>query len=178
MKKVAYLLLGMVLISFVSCKDDADLSSQLTGFWEQSHVFVDDEPIKLNAEELRTGLFIEANGVYRLYDGTTQREHLGTWLFSDGNWLNLTMDKIQSKNTDGSYRFGQVLSRFTILNVNEKELELRIKTYLYERKLTVMFNFMEQDNTSNMSGEELLELDTRNKEIHTYRYIFRKVNLK
>ncbi|MFR8836011.1 hypothetical protein [Bacteroides nordii] len=177
MKKVTYLLLGIALLSMVSCKEDTDLSPQLTGFWKQSQIFIDDESFDLTDGELNTSLYMEANGVYRLFDGTTQKEHPGTWLFSDGNWLNLTMDKIQSKNTDNSYRFGQVLVRFTILNVNDNEMELRIKTYLYERKLTVMFNLMAQDDTTGMTGEELLELDTQNKKIHTYRYVFKKVNL-
>jgi hypothetical protein len=41
-----------------------------------------------------------------------------------------------------------------------------------------MFNLMEQDDTTGMTGEELLALDTKNKELHTYRYLFKKVDLK
>ncbi|WP_455584048.1 hypothetical protein [Bacteroides sp.] len=177
MKRVVYLLLGIILISIVSCDDDTDLSPLLSGFWKQTQVFIDDESVNLSEGELNTSLLVEANGVYRLYDGVTQKEHPGTWLLSDENWFNLSMDKIQGKNTDGSYRFGQVLVRFTVVNVNDNEMELRIKTYLFERKLTVMFNLMEQDDTSGMSGEEKLELDTQNKRLHTYRYVFKKVNL-
>lgn len=177
MKKVAYLLWGILLLSMVSCKDDVDLSPQLSGFWKQHQVFVDDVSVNLTESELNTSLLIEANGIYRLFDGTTRKEHPGTWLFSDNNWLNMSMDKIQGKNTDGSYRLGQVLVRFTVLSVNANEMELRIKTYLFERKQTVMFSLMEQDNTNGMDENELLELDSRNKTIHTYRYIFKKVNL-
>jgi len=68
------------------------------------------------------------------------------------------------------------LVRFTILKVNSESLELRIKTFLYERKLTVMFNYMDQDVTTGMSGEELMALDTKNKELHSYIYVFKKVN--
>ncbi len=178
MKKLHYLFLALMLLFVFSCKDeDTDLSPQLTGYWKQDQVYIDDVAQSLTPGELNTTLLFEANGVYRLFDGLRNQEHPGTWLFSDEEWLNLSMDKIQGKNTDGTPKFAQILVRFTILDVNENTLELRIKTYLFERKLTVMFNLMDQDNTTGMTGEQLLALDTKNKELHTYRYIFRRVNL-
>lgn len=177
MKKVTYLLWGILILSVISCKDEVDLSSQLPGFWRQDRVYIDEVPVELSAGERNTSLFMESNGVYRLFDGATRKEHPGTWLFSDEEWLNMSMDKIQGKNTDGSYRLGQVLVRFTLLNVSDNEMELRIRTYLFERKLTVMFNLMKQDDTTGMSENELLELDTQNKRLHVYRYVFKKVNL-
>ncbi len=169
--------IGLMSLFFASCeKEDKDLAPQLTGFWQQEQIYIDDAPQTMSAGELNTTLLMDINGVYRLYDGVKNQERPGTWLFSDGDWLNLTMDKIASTNKEGVHTFGQVLVRFTILNVNATTLELRIKTYLFERKKTVMFNLMDQDDTSNMTGEELMALDTRNKEQHTYRYVFKRIN--
>lgn len=178
MKINLYLFLFSTLfISFFSCKEEPDLSPQLAGLWKQDQLIVDDVEQSLNVNELNTSLLLEINGVYRLFDGVTGTEHVGTWLFSDVEWLNMSMDKIQGTVSPGNYKFGQVLVRFTILHVDATTLELRIRTYLYERKKTVMFNLMEQDDTTGMTGEQLLTLDTENKKMHTYRYIFKKVNL-
>lgn len=168
---------SLLLINLFSCKEDVDLSPQLAGLWKQERVIVDDVDQPLTANELNTTLLMELNGVYRLFDGTTAKEHPGTWLFSDGDWLNMSMDKIQGTVSPGNYKFGQVLVRFTILKVDATTMELRIKTFLFERKLTVMFNLMAQDDTSGMTGEQLMALDTENKKTHIYRYIFKKVNL-
>ncbi len=179
MKKFLFVAgIGLMSLFLVSCEeDDKDLSPQLAGFWQQEQTYIDDVPQTMSAGELNTMLIMDANGVYRLYDGVRNQERPGTWLFSDGDWLNLTMDKIASTNSSGVNTFGQVLVRFTILNVDATTLELRIKTYLFERKKTVMFNLMDQDNTSGMTGEEKLALDTQNKEQHTYRYVFKRINL-
>jgi len=177
-KTLLIISVGLLPIYFFSCeKKEKDLSPQLAGTWQQEQIFVDDTPQILSPGELNTYFMMDANGVYRLFDGVKNQEHPGTWLFSDGDWLNLSMDKIQGQNKDGSYKFGQILVRFTILNVNVNDLELRIKTFLFERKLTVMFTLMDQDNTTGMTGEQLLALDTKNKQEHTYRYIFKKANL-
>ncbi len=179
MKKSLYFIIaGCFALFFTTCdEDDKDLSTTLQGYWKQEQVYIDDVSQDLSAGELNTSLLIEANGVYRLFDGVENKLHHGTWLFSDGDWMNLTMDKIQNKNTDGSYTFGQVLVRFTILKADASTLDLRIKTYLFERKETVMFNLIGLDDTTGMTGEQKMALDTKNKEQHTYRYVFKKANL-
>jgi len=172
MRKFKYIIISLIIITLASsCKKDVvDLSSSLIGNWQQRHVSIDGKDSTLTAGELNTSLVIEANGVYRLYDGVRNVQHQGTWLFSDGDWLNMSMDKLQTS------KFGQVLVRFTVLQVNSESMELRIKTFLFERKLTVMFNYMDQDVTTGMTGEELMALDTKNKELHTYVYVFKKIN--
>jgi hypothetical protein len=115
MKKAKYLLFVWIGIVLYSCKDDIDLSPKLVGSWKQEQVWIDDAPLPLTSGELNTTLKMEETGIYYLFDGETEQEHPGTWLFSDGDWLNLSMDKIQGVNKDGSFNFGQVLVRFTIL---------------------------------------------------------------
>lgn len=176
MKSTAYLFTLIFVLLLSSCGSEDDTAMLVAGHWRQAQVFVDDQAQSIDGAQANTSLFMEPGGIYRLYDGTTGTTHAGTWLVSDGDWLNMSLDKIQGVNSDGTYRFGQYLVRFTILKVDNRELELRIRTYLRERKHTVMFNLIGRDNTDGMTGEELLELDTKNKEQHTYRYIFTKVN--
>ena len=164
-------------VTLFACEKEVDRSDELTGLWEQQQIYIDDQAQNMSDGELATSLFLEGNGIYRLYDGVNKKEHAGTWLFSDGEWLNLSLDKIQRKNADGSLVIGQVLVRFTIFNLNDDTLELRIRTYLYERKASIMFNLMAQDDTTGMTNEEKIELDKMNKELHTYRYVFKKADL-
>ena len=169
--------LAILIFVFLSCKDEKDLSGSLTGYWKQEEIIIDNQSQILSNAERNTSILLEINGVYRLFDGVNAVEHEGTWLFSDGDWLNMSVDKIQGKNQDNTYRFNQVLVRFSILKVSNEFLELRIKTFSYERKLTVMFNLLSQDDTSGLTDEEKLALDSQNKVQHTYRYLFKRVNL-
>ena len=99
-----------------------------------------------------------------MFDPCAEKEHAGTWLVTEEDWLTMSMDKIAGKNTsDGSYRYTPVTVRFTIIRLDGDEMELRIKTFLGERKKTVMFSQMEQDSQP-ATPEEALELDTKNKE--------------
>ncbi len=163
-------------IFIISCQDDKDLSLDLVGFWQQEQVTVDGAELQLTDCEKKNTILMEANGVYRMFESCTNQEHSGTWIFSDKEWLNMSIDKIIGKNTsDGSYRYGQALVRFTILKVDKNYLELRIKTTLEERKKTIMFSQMEQDPV--LTGEDAILLDNENKKMHTYIYRFKKVQL-
>ena len=145
-------LLGLVFLLFIfsSCSKDEDLASGLSGYWKQVAAYDNGELCSTDKEENLSILF-EANGVYR-------------------------MDKIAGKNSsDNSYRYTQVLVRFTITHLEGNEMELRIKTFLGERKKTVMFSQMEQDPTP-ATPEEAMELDKKNKELHTYTYQFRRIH--
>jgi len=177
MKKLKLLAFITILsVAFLSCGDEKDLSQDLAGLWKQDEVLVDGTPAQLNDCEKEVTLLLEANGVYRMFDTCSSMEHSGTWIFSDKEWLNMSMDKITGMNSsDGTYRYGQVLVRFTILNVDNSNLEIRIKTTLGERKKTIQFTQMIQDTI--VTGEQALLLDTKNKEMHSYIYRFKKMQL-
>lgn len=169
-------LLTILCVAFVSCKDDDGFSdSQIAGYWKQIEVSIDGMSQNLTPQETNTSMFIEPNGVYRLYDGSSDIEHGGTWILTDEDWLTMSMNKISGKNVDGSYRYEQIPIRFTVLQAGSDVLEIRIKTTLGKRKTTVMFNQMEQDSTPE-TAEEALELDTLNKTMHTYIYKFKRTN--
>ena len=177
MRNLLSIFVGIMLVITTSCKEEVDLSPQLVGHWQQEKIFIDGTDQVLSAGELNTGLLIEANGIYRLYDGVREQERPGTWLFSDGDWMNMTMDRVLSVNKDGTYNFAQGLVRFTIQKVNANTMELRIKTYLFDRKKTVMFTLLDQDgDTGEMTVEEQMALDKENKQLHTYLYVFKKID--
>lgn len=135
-------LLGLVFLLFIfsSCSKDEDLASGLSGYWKQVAAYDNGELCSTDKEKNLSILF-EANGVYRMFDPCLEKEHAGTWLVTDKDWLNMSMDKIAGKNSsDNSYRYTQVLVRFTITHLEGNEMELRIKTFLGERKKTVMFS--------------------------------------
>lgn len=162
--------------AFVSCKDDDGFSdSQITGYWKQIEVSVDGVQQSLTAKKTNTSMFIEPNGVYRLYDGELDVQHGGTWILTDDDWLTMSMNKVSGKNVDGSFRYEQIPIRFTVQQAGSDVLELRIKTTLSKRKTTVMFNQMEQDVTPD-NQEDALALDTQNKTMHTYIYKFKRTN--
>ena len=170
-------LLGLVFLLFIfsSCSKDEDLASGLSGYWKQVAAYDNGELCSTDKEENLSILF-EANGVYRMFDPCLEKEHAGTWLVTDKDWLNMSMDKIAGKNSsDNSYRYTQVLVRFTITHLEGNEMELRIKTFLGERKKTVMVSQMEQDPPP-ATPEEAMELDKKNKELHTYTYQFRRIH--
>lgn len=172
-KTIKFLLLLLPFFLF-ACADKEEFAGELSGHWIQEEALSDGISVMTEEERQLTILF-EANGIYRMYDPCYKKEHAGTWLISDGDWLNMSMDKIIGRNSsDGSYRYGQVLVRFTILQLTDEVLELRIKTFFGERKKTIMFSQMEQD-PSVLEPDEALALDTENKTTHTYEYRFRRI---
>lgn len=174
MRKTINFLLLLLPFFLFACADKEEFTGELSGHWIQVEALSDGVSVMTEEERQLTILF-EANGIYRMYDPCCKKEHAGTWLVSDGDWLNMSMDKIIGRNSsDGSYRYGQVLVRFTILQLTDEVLELRIKTFLGERKKTIMFSQMEQDS-SVLEPDEALALDTANKETHTYEYRFRRI---
>ena len=178
MRKLLHIFVGAMLIAITSCKEEIELSPLLVGHWQQEKIFIDGIDQVLSQGELNTSLLIEANGIYRLYDGVRKQERPGTWFFSDGDWMNMTMDRVVSVNhATGAYNFAQGLVRFTVQEVNASTMELRIRTYLFDRKKTVMFTLLDQDgNTEEMSVEEQMALDKENKQLHTYLYVFKKID--
>ena len=181
MRKLLSFFIGTMLTVITSCREETDLSPYLVGFWQQAGISVDGIEQVLSAGELNTSLLIEANGIYRLYDGVREQERPGTWLFSDGDWMNMTMDRISvsypEPDKDSTIVFSQGLVRFTILQVNESTMQLQIKTYLFDRKKTVMFTLLDQDvNPQRLTYVEQMALDKENKQLHTYLYTFEKIN--
>lgn len=161
------LIAGLVL---VGCNDSDDnlYDEMLPGFWKQESISVDGETQQLSDCEQSVRLLIERNGIYRLFSTCDDKVRAGTWLLTENNTLDLTMDRRRGNN------FEPYPIRFTILDNNDTQLEIRIKTFVDERKRTVMFTPLPPDNLEGMTPEEILELDFYNKQLKTYIYRFTK----
>ncbi len=170
MSKYSLLFLFILLALFSACEKESDglNNSLLPGFWAQEAILVDGDPVVLSECEQSTRLLIEANGVYRLYSSCDDQERAGTWYITNDTILDLTMDRLRNHN------YEPYPVRFTILSLTEGELEIRIKTFVGERKKMVLFTPLPQDDLTGMSPEEILELDRYNKTLKTYIYRFSK----
>lgn len=164
---ITILILSITLLS--GCEEEVLNSDLLPGFWVQEAIYEDDNPLPMSDCESSVRLLIEQNGVYRLQSSCDSMERSGTWLISNDSILDLSMDRWNGSNSYEPYPI-----RFTILQLSDLELEIRIKTFVGERKKMVLFTPVQQDSIQNLSDQEILDLDRYNKTLLTYRYRFGK----
>lgn len=169
MKKLIFPILMIILALSTGCGKDAGYPDLISGFWAQESILEDGTPVDMNSCEQSTRLLIEQNGVYRLHSSCDDKERSGTWLISGETMLDLSMDR-----WNGSNKYEPYPVRFTILMLSDTELEIRIKTFIGDRKKIVLFTPLVQDNLTGMTPDELLELDRYNKTLRTYTYRFVK----
>jgi hypothetical protein len=136
---VPFLILVMALSA--GCEKEADYADQISGFWAQEAILEDGSPVELSACELSTRLLIEQNGIYRLYSSCDTKERSGTWIITNETMLDLSMDR-----WNGSNKYEPYPVRFTITNLSDAAMEIRIKTFIGDRKRLVMFTPVAQDN--------------------------------
>jgi hypothetical protein len=169
MKQLTITLL-LLLIAFLSgCEEEILNSDLLPGFWVQEAIYEDDSEVTMSDCESSVRLLIEQNGVYRLQSSCDTMERSGTWLITNDTILDLSIDR-----WNGSNKYEPYPVRFSILQLSDLELEIRIKTFIGERKKMVFFTPLPQDSTQNLSDQEILDLDRYNKTLRTYRYRFGK----
>jgi hypothetical protein len=169
MSKLIFRFLILVLALLPSCKKDSNYPELIPGFWAQESITVDGTPVEMTACEQSTRLLIEQNGVYRLYSSCDILQRSGTWIITNETMLDLSMDR-----WNGSNKYEPYPVRFTILVLSDTELEIRIKTFIGDRKKMVMFTPVTQDNLTGLTAQELLDLDRTNKTLRTYIYRFIK----
>jgi len=160
------LLAGLLL---TGCNADDNLKEEmLPGYWSQVAIIIDEQSIELSECEQSVRLLFERNGIYRLYSSCDNMVRAGTWLISDDKILDLTMDRRRGNN------YEPYPVRFTILEISENNLEIRIRTFVDERKRTVMFTPIPPDDLTGLTPEEILEIEFYNKQLKTYIYRFTK----
>ena len=137
MKQLTIPILTLFLLFFTGCEEEDYLQDFLPGFWEQESILVDGNPVTMTACETSTRLLIEQNGVYRLHSSCDAIERSGTWLIYNDSILNLSMDRWNGSNSYEPYPI-----RFSILTLDNNELEIRIKTFIGERKKIVMLSLI------------------------------------
>ncbi len=169
MNKLIFPLLILIMALFPSCEKEVNYPDLVSGFWAQESILEDGIPVEMSACEQSTRLLVEPNGVYRLYSSCDNVQRSGTWIITNVSMLDLSMDR-----WNGSNKYEPYPVRFTILKLSGTELEIRIKTFIGDRKKIVMFTPVPQDNLAGMTPGELLELDRFNKTLKTYTYRFVK----
>jgi hypothetical protein len=169
MSKLIFPCLMLILALSPGCEKEAGYPDLIPGFWAQEAILDDGIPVVMSACEQSTRLLMEQNGVYRLYSSCDNVQRSGTWIITNVSMLDLSMDRWNGSNKYESYPV-----RFTILNLSATELEIRIKTFIGDRKKMVMFTPAAQDTLAGKTPGELLELDRYNKTLKTFTYRFVK----
>ncbi|TSA37631.1 MAG: hypothetical protein D4R64_05400 [Porphyromonadaceae bacterium] len=169
MNKLIFLFLMFILALPPGCEKDAGYPDLISGFWAQEAILEDGTAVEMSTCEQSTRLLIEQNGVYRLYSSCDVLERSGTWIITNETMLDLSMDR-----WNGSNKYEPYPVRFTIIKLSATELEIRIRTFIGDRKKIVLFTPVAQDNLAGMTPGELLELDRYNKTLRTYIYRFVK----
>lgn len=170
MKQKLLLLFLILLVFGTGCEEElTDNTDLLTGYWAQAAILEDGAEITLSDCESSTRLLIEQNGIYRLFSSCDTIDRAGTWLITDDTILDLSMDRWNGNNSYEPYPI-----RFTLLSLTDQEMEIRIKTFIGERKKMVMFTPVPQDSLELLTDQEVLALDRYNKTLKTWVYRFTK----
>jgi hypothetical protein len=173
--------LPVLLLSFffTSCeKDETDKTALITGLWIQEKITEDGKEITLSNEEKSLSLLIEPNGVYRTYaKDAPSKEYFGAWTITGGTWLELTAD-IWRVNFNplaltpaNQWAKNHILTRFTLLNLSDNRMEIRLKTYTGEKKYSALF--VESDRPV-ITTDNVDKINAEYETQKTYTYTFRK----
>lgn len=169
MKQFTITILLLFLAFLTGCEEEITNTDLLPGFWVQEAIFEDDAQLTMSDCESSVRILIEQNGVYRLQSSCDTMERSGTWFITNDSILDLSIDR-----WNGSNKYEPYPVRFSILQLSDLELELRIKTFIGERKKMVFFTPLPQDSIQDLSDQEILDLDRYNKTLITYTYRFGK----
>ena len=182
MKKILLLYSFVVvftLLFFTCCeKDEPDKTTLLTGLWAQEKITEDGAEIPLSTEESSLSLLIEANGVYRTYaKNAAVKEHYGAWTLTDNTWLELSTDIYRvasnplSQSIANQWAKNHQLTRFTLLELSNNRLEIRLKTYVGTKKYSALFV---ESARPPITADNFDTIDNEFKTEKTYIYTFIK----
>lgn len=169
MNKLIFSFLMLALVVLPGCEKDPGYTDLMPGFWAQEAILEDGVQLEMSDCEKSTRLLVEQNGVYRLFSSCDPLQRSGTWIVTNTDMLDLSMDR-----WNGSNKYEPYPVRFTILRLTESEMEIRIRTFTGDRKTLVLFTPLAQDVTTGLTPAQLLELDRYNKALKTYIYRFVK----
>lgn len=177
--KIALWLLLFIPLFFCSCKEEGIDQNLFAGLWVQEKMTVDGQEVDMTDKEKSLKLLVESNGVYRSYatDGVTPEEYYGTWFVTDNKWIDFTSDiwHIKTQPTpekpNGEWGMNHIPVRFSILSINSERMEIRIKTYVGEKKYSPVFVAGDRPN---ITLSNLNEIEEEYKTIKTYIFTFVK----
>ncbi|MDD3078806.1 MAG: hypothetical protein PHH37_06850 [Paludibacter sp.] len=177
---ISFILLFFTAFVFSSCNDEID-SDLFTGLWVQQSITEDGQEVSLSEKEKNLELLIESNGVYRTHtnndDGSGSTEYYGAWTVTDSKWIEFSVNTwtlesdAYTLSESDQWNENHVLTRFTILSVDADMMQIRIKTYVGNKKYSPLFvvhdrPLVTEDNYSQITNEY--------KELKTYIFTFVK----
>lgn len=172
-----------IILLLVGCNEKEDYQNQVIGVWELQTVIEDDVELKL-PDGPSVMLLFEENGVYRSNQENTIANsgvypcYFGAWSVTDNKWLEmglnswkLSLSPLSSSNLKDQWVAMFLPVRFTILEITDNEMVLRIRTFIGDAKYTAQFYepvlpFITRDNYDSVSAEF--------KTLKTFVYKFRK----
>jgi hypothetical protein len=173
-----YIFYILTVLFFFSCsKEENSKSDLLAGLWSQEKVTEDGVEIGSSA----LSLLFESNGVYRSYakDMPANKEHFGAWSVTDNQWLEMTIDTWRlnsdpiAQKPENQWAKNHIPVRFTIMKISGNELEIRIKTFVGEKKYAALFV---EDARPPVTSENLEAIKQEYMSLKTYIYTFKKIN--
>jgi hypothetical protein len=158
--------------------DEPDKASLVTGLWIQEKITEDGVEIPFSSEESSLSLLVEPNGVYRTYaKNAAVREHYGAWTLTDNTWFEFSADMYRMINNpvmqsgDNQWAKNHSLIRFTLLELSDNRLEIRLKTAVGTKKYSALFA---EGVRPLITADNFLAIDNEFKTQKTYIFTFIK----
>jgi hypothetical protein len=168
--------LPLLFLLLVSCKEEGLDDALFAGLWMQESITEDGQTVNLSYEEQNFKLLMESNGIYRSFTkdaSVNPVNRYGTWMTTDNKWLDMSLDvwsvasSPKSSSETGTWRMNHRHTRFTVLSLTAEKMEIRIKTYVGEKKYAAMFVPQERPQIT------FDQVDAINKEFQTLKtYVF------
>lgn len=160
----------LLFLSFVisSCEKET-YDTDIVGLWELQAVESDGVNTYV-PDENKIMLLFEKNGVYRSNQEISLTEseykyYFGAWSVTDNKWVEMGIDTwklslspLSSSNIKDQWIPMHLPVRFTILEITDETMSLRIKSFIGDTKYSVMFSepvlpLIDKDNYEEVSSE-------------------------
>lgn len=139
-------LIFISVITFFACSKEKDKEDLMSGLWSQVGIEIDGQNQTLTEAQKNVLLLIENNGVYRNNSPRTDNKgdsYFGVWSVTDNKYLELTIDSWKLKDDiswdKAEWKYTYIPYRFTILDINNDILKIRIKTFEGDIKYASVF---------------------------------------
>lgn len=166
--------------SLQSCSEE-DKDALMVGVWQLTEISENGEVQELTKAEQNTKMLIESNGVYRLNQKnnlTAGDIYFGAWSVTDNKWVELsseswklTLNPLSSTTVSDQWVRLHLPYRFSILKLNEQELEIRIRAFIGDIKYCALFT---EPTIPLLTKENLSEIQSEFKTLRTYIFKFKK----
>lgn len=182
MQKITNLIILLFALFTTGCKDEVTINTQIEGLWRLEAVEVDGVASD-RSNDYQVNLLIEHNGIYRnnnFKNISDVKNTFGTWHVTDNKWVEFTADTwrlqdaaLSSTNVSDQWLMIHAPFRFTVLNITDESMDLRIKCFEAEVKYTSLFVIPLIPKVDNVN---YLTIQNEYRSLKTYVFKFKKIN--